>query len=86
MQDAVIEDKKVQPQKANTKRAFAKLTAKEVAVAFGSKNDTYPPALSLNQTAEIAGHKATALKRKISKGLFADSVSRGKSPTSSSAS
>ncbi len=54
------------------------LTAKEVTDAFGSWTDTYPPVLSLDRAAELAGLKLSTLKRKVSEGQFAESVSRGK--------
>jgi hypothetical protein len=40
--------------------------------------EQFPPILSLNQAADLAGLKASTLKRKVSEGCFASCVRRGK--------
>jgi hypothetical protein len=55
-----------------------RIAAKNVEIAFVDLADKYPPVLSLDQAAEIAGWAPSTLKRKVSEGKFKTCVSRGK--------
>ena len=55
-----------------------KLTLAEVKAAFVSLSDEYPPILSLEKAAELAGYTPGTLKKKVSEGCFRNSASRGK--------
>lgn len=57
---------------------MADIPLAEIRRAYELLADKYPPMLSLTQAAELSGLKPGTLKRKVSEGAFADSVSKGK--------
>jgi hypothetical protein len=65
-------------QRAKPKRPAVKLTPEEVQNAFQHLSNEFPPILSLDRAAELAGLKPSTLKRKVSEGDFGDSVARRK--------
>ncbi|CAN5530667.1 hypothetical protein BH09PLA1_BH09PLA1_25180 [soil metagenome] len=54
------------------------VTLAEVREAFEPVSEKYPPVLGLDAAAEISGYMPSTLKKKLSEGMFADCVSRGK--------
>src|SRR5689334_11127509 len=69
------------PRKANVAlpdhSTFKPLTTQEVQTAFAAPA-VVPPILSLSEAAEMVKLRPQTLKRKVSEGLFAKSVVRGK--------
>jgi len=57
---------------------MAELSLTEIRRAFESVADKYPPVLSLEQAAEIAGLATSTMQRLVSEGQFKNSVKRGK--------
>jgi predicted DNA-binding transcriptional regulator AlpA len=57
---------------------MAELTLAEIRRAFEPVADKYPPVLSLEQAAEIAGLAPSTMQRLVSEGQFKNSVKRGK--------
>ena len=60
----------------DNRMCFARLEPEEIRKAFEPINDKYPPILSKEQAAELAGYRPSTLVRKVSEGLFDDCVSR----------
>jgi hypothetical protein len=56
---------------------FEPLTIRDIQAAFAVPS-TYPPILSLSEAAGLAKLRPQTLKRKVSEGLFASCVVRGK--------
>ncbi len=63
---------------ATPRRSAVRLSTHEIEDAFKPLADQYPPILSLEKAAKLAGLKPSTLKRKVSEGDFADCVARGK--------
>ncbi len=59
--------------KSSTTRMYCKLDIEEIRDTL---EEYYPPILSLEQAAELAGWASGTLKRKVSEGYFRSSVSR----------
>jgi hypothetical protein len=58
-------------------RAFAPLTEEDIRLSFAAPA-MYAPILSLSEAAELVKLRPQTLRRKVSEGLFAASVVRGK--------
>ena len=59
-------------------KPFAEVSLPDIRKAFENIGDGFPPVLSLDQAAKLAHLAPCTLKRKVSEGLFKESVKRGK--------